>query len=142
MIRIKQFLSLFTAVFLLTFLVSCFDDDEALVASVTITTPTQVGDIGGDVTGNGGNYTQTYDYVNQMSTADYNMDFTSGPGGTFNVVVQDADGNEVLNKTLVKGQGDDSASGVTSSGTAGTWKVIVTLTNFNGDGSFSLSEGN
>ncbi len=142
MIRIEQILSFLTAASFLIFVASCSDDDTPLTANVTITTPTQTGDIGGDVTGNGGSYTQSYDYVNQLTTADYNMDFTSGPGGTFKMVVQDADGTEVLSKTLIKGQGDDSASGVTSQGTAGTWKVVITLTDFNGDGSFSLSEGN
>lgn len=142
MIRIEQIFSFLTAALFLIVVASCGDDDNPLTASVTITTPTQIGDIGGDVTGNGGSYTQTYDYVNQMATADYNMDFTSGPGGSFKMVVQDADGTEVLNRTLIKGQGDDSASGVTSSGTPGTWKVIITLTDFDGDGSFSLSEGN
>ena len=143
MIRIKQILSFHLMALFLVVIASCGNDDEpALTASVNITSSTNIGDIGGDVTGNGGNYTQTYDYVNQSATADFNMDFTSGPGGSFNVIVQDADGVEVLNRTLIKGQGDDSASGVTSTGAEGTWKVIITLTDFSGDGSFSLSEGN
>ena len=104
--------------------------------------PDNIADLDGEVAGNGGNLTQTYEYLNQMPTADYNMDITSTQSGSFNMVVQDADGTEVLDRSLVKGQGDVSASGVTSAGTAGTWRVIITLTNFNGDGSFSLSEGN
>jgi hypothetical protein len=33
-------------------------------------------------------------------------------------------------------------SGVTAAGVKGNWTVTITLTSFNGSGSFSLSEGN
>ena len=94
---------------------------EELFATVTFTETGS--DLGGDVTGDGGSRTQSYKWNNSLSIAD-------------------ADGNNVLNQTLVVGQGDDSKSGVSNSGTAGEWTVTVTLTDFNGDGSFSISPGN
>jgi hypothetical protein len=36
----------------------------------------------------------------------------------------------------------DSFSGVSSAGTAGIWTITISVSNFNGDGSFTLSEGN
>ena len=70
------------------------------------------------------------------------MDITAASGGSFQLIIKDANGSTVLNNTLTKGVGDDSASGVTNSGTEGDWQITVTLTNFNGDGSFSISPGN
>ena len=128
--------------FLSTLLISlsgCNKDDE-LTASVSINA---VGsDLGGDVTGNGGSTTTTYTWNNPLTTADYNMDMTAGSGGSFQIMIADADGTVVLTQALVKGQGDDSRSGVTGIGSAGDWTITVTLTNFVGDGSFSLSPGN
>lgn len=57
------------------------------------------------------------------------------------MVVKDANGNTVLDKSLNGATEPDSFSGVTSAGTAGIWSVTIILTNFNGDGSFSLSQG-
>lgn len=99
-------------------------------------------DVGGDVTGDGGSTSQSYTWNNPLSTADYNMDITSAAGGNMNLMIADADGTMVLDQTLTVGVGDDSKSGVTSAGAAGPWTITVTLTNFNGDGSFSLSPGN
>ena len=99
-------------------------------------------DLGGDVTGDGGSASLTQTWNNAQATADWNMDITAAGGGSFELIIKDANGSIVLNNTLTKGVGDDSASGVTNSGTAGDWQIIVTLTNFNGDGSFSISPGN
>lgn len=57
------------------------------------------------------------------------------------MIIRDADENTVLDRSLSGNKEPDSFSGVTSSGTAGTWSVTIILTEFNGDGSFSLSEG-
>lgn len=95
----------------------------------------------GDVTGKGGSTSETFDWTNNQSTAEYNMDITSAAGGSMQLMVEDAGGQTVINQTLTAGQGDDSKSGCSSSGTAGTWKVTITLTDFDGDGSYSLSEG-
>jgi len=120
-------------------LTSCSKDDE-LMAKVSIQETGS--DLGGDVTGDGGSTTKSYAWNNPLKTADWNMDITSTKGGSFNLMIEDSEGKTVLNQTLTAGVGDDSKSGVTSTGASGDWTITVTLTNFNGDGSFSLSPGN
>lgn len=92
----------------------------------------------GDVTGGGGTATASTTWSNSATKGEYSMDITSSNGGTFNLTVKDAAGTTVLNETLTAGIGDDSKSGLTSAGTAGTWTITITLTNFNGDGSYSV----
>ena len=99
------------------------------------------GDVDGDFTGNGGSATRTFMWRNNLSRADYNADITATADGTFRMVVKDADGTTVLDKSLSGATEPDSIDGVTARGTSGIWSVIITLANFNGDGSFSLSEG-
>ncbi|SDS35718.1 hypothetical protein [Gramella sp. MAR_2010_147] len=134
----------------LAFNVSCSSEDDSSTQSVELTVNGTVlfddgddfiGDVDGDFTGNGGSAEKTFLWQNSLNTADYNADITSSSNGVFEMEVKDAEGNVVLNKTL---QGDvepDSFSGVTQNGTSGLWSVTITLSNFNGDGSFSLSEG-
>ena len=126
----------------------CSDDDTKPTVSVTVNGKVLFddgddfnGDVDGDFTGDGGSATRTFYWQNNLRTADYNADITATSGGSFYMVVKDAEGKTVLDRSLKGGQEPDSLSGVTSSGTKGTWSVIVTLTTFNGDGSFSLSEG-
>lgn len=127
------------AVFTILILSSCSDDNEP-TASITIEA---VGsDLGGDVNGNGGNRTQAFTWTNPSRTAEFNMDITAASGGSFTLTIADADGQVVSTQSLVKGQGDDSKSGVTSAGTSGDWTITVALVNFSGDGSFSISPGN
>ena len=127
---------------------ACSDDDPAPMAEVKVNNAAFAngddfnGDVDGDFTGDGGTITKTFDWQNALSTADYNADITTAADGTFKFVVKDADGTVVLDKSLSGAVEPDSFSGVTSSGTAGLWSVTITLTSFNGDGSFSLSEGN
>ncbi|MCX2744107.1 hypothetical protein OO013_09535 [Mangrovivirga sp. M17] len=135
-----------TTVFILVITVGCKDDYEPY-AHVTFTeTTTDIEntrtDIGGDIVGDGGSTTEVYTWNNSLSTVDFNMDITAAKGGSFNLTIQDAEGVEVLNETLVVGQGDDSRSGVSAAGTPGEWTVTITLIDFNGDGSFSISPGN
>jgi hypothetical protein len=99
------------------------------------------GDVDGDFTGNGGSATKTFLWMNNLTTADYNADITASAEGTFNMLVLDADGNTVLNRSLDGASEPDSFSGVTDAGTSGIWSVTISLDSFNGDGSFSLSEG-
>ena len=95
----------------------------------------------GDVTGDGGSVIATHNWNNSNSRAELNMDITAKNGGSFQIIVEDADGNEVLNETLVVGVGDDSKTKCSARGTAGTWKVTIELTDFDGDGSFTLDQG-
>jgi hypothetical protein len=69
------------------------------------------------------------------------MDITAAKGGSFRLVMADADGNVVSDQTLTRGVGDDSKSGVSSQGTPGDWTITITLTEFAGDGSFSINPG-
>ena len=133
----------------LFFMTSCSKDDSVPIATVSVNGTILfdngddfTGDVDGDFTGDGGSTTRTFIWQNALSTADYNADITATIDGTFRMVVKDANGNVVLDKSLSGSVEPDSMSGVTSSGTSGTWSVTITLTSFNGDGSFSLSEGN
>jgi hypothetical protein len=136
-----KLLTIFTAmvIFIGTF-TSCSDDDGP-TANITVNEGPS-GDIGGDFTGNGGNASRTINWTNNLITADYNADITSTVSGTFTIVVADSEGTVVLDRTLNGGTEPDSIDGVTQSGEPGNWTVTITITSFNGDGSYSLSAGN
>jgi hypothetical protein len=119
---------------------SCSDDDGPTVNITVNEGPS--GDIGGDFTGDGGNGSRTINWTNNLATADYNADITATASGTFQIVVADANGTVVLDRSLNGGIEPDSIDGVTDAGEPGNWTVTITLTSFNGDGSYSLSAGN
>ncbi len=131
-------------------LVSCSDDDSpAPTVEVSVNGAILYdngddfnGDVNGSFTGDGGSDSRMFIWQNSLSTADYNADITAATDGLFQIVVTDADANVVLDRSLSGAVEPDSFSGVTESGTPGIWTVTITLTSFNGDGSFSLSEGN
>ena len=100
-----------------------------------------LGDIDGDFVGDGGTITRTFSWSNSLNRADYNADITATAAGMFQMIVRDADEAIVLDRSLDGAVEPDSFSGVTSAGTSGIWTVTIILTDFNGDGSFSLSEG-
>lgn len=130
-------LSLFTF-----FAVSCSsDDDNGPTATININT-TPGGDIGGDFTGNGGSTSRTVTFANASTTADVNFDITGATGGTFRMVIQDSQSTTVLDQMLTGGVEPDTFDGVTSVGQAGDWTITLTVTNFAGDGSYSISQGN
>ena len=58
------------------------------------------------------------------------------------MIVEDSQGVVVLDRTIDGGTEPDSIDGVTSAGSPGIWVVTINVTSFNGDGSFSMSEGN
>tara|TARA_R110001606_G_scaffold151997_2_gene292594 strand:- start:1772 stop:2215 length:444 start_codon:yes stop_codon:yes gene_type:complete len=129
-------------------IVSCNKDDDAF-ANVTVNGTLLVGDrsdFNGDIdasfTGNGGSASRSFSWNNNLNTADYNADITANAQGTFRIIVKDSEGATVLDRTIDGGTEPDTIGGVTSSGTSGIWTVNIQVTNFNGDGSFSLSEGN
>ncbi|WP_304389097.1 hypothetical protein [Mariniflexile sp. AS56] len=129
-------------------LVGCSDDDApAVLVSVNGTvvfnnTDEFNGDIDGDFSSNGGTATKSFMWQNALATADYNADISTSVEGSFRMVVQDANGGVVLDRSLSGATAPDSISGVTTGGAPGLWTVTITLTSFTGDGSFSLSEGN
>ena len=118
---------------------SCSDDDGP-TANITVNEGPS-GDIGGDFTGSGGNASRTINWTNNLATADYNADITATASGTFQIVVADSEGTVVLDRTLNGGTEPDSIDGVTQAGEPGNWTVTITITSFNGDGSYSLSAG-
>ncbi len=128
--------------------VSCSKEDDAM-AQVRVNGTVLFedgddfnGDVYGDFTGTGGNADRTFIWNNSSATAEYNADITAGVDGSFRMVVQDAEGMIVLDRNLSGNADPDSFSGVTEAGVSGIWSVTITLTNFSGDGSFSLSQGN
>ena len=100
------------------------------------------GDVDASFTGNGGTATRMFSWNNNLNTADYNADITATSAGSFRMIVEDSQGEVVLDRVIQGGSEPDSIDGVTSSGSAGIWVVSIIVTDFNGDGSFSLSEGN
>ena len=115
---------------------SCKDEP---FATVTITPLGSTAD--GDLNGDGGTASKIYTWNNPQNIANYDMDITASSGGTFQLIVKDADGMQVLNETLVANQAPDSKSGLTLEGAIGDWTIEVYVTNFKGDGSFNLTPG-
>ncbi|NER15713.1 hypothetical protein [Spongiivirga citrea] len=150
-------IQLFSIAFALVLMTSCNSDDDNVFADVTVNgtlltaspsdfTVGDTSDFNGDVdasfTGNGGSATRVFSWNNNLVTADYNADITATSDGNFQMIVRDAEETIVLDRTIQGGAEPDSFSGVTSQGVSGIWTVTIVVTNFNGDGSFSLSEGN
>jgi hypothetical protein len=130
------------------FMLSCNKDDDAY-ARVTVNGTLLVGDrsdFNGDIdasfTGNGGSVSHAFIWNNSLNTADYNADITASKAGTFRMIVEDSEGIVVLDRTINGGTEPDTIGGVTSSGASGIWTVTIQVSDFTGDGSFSLSEGN
>ncbi|MEW2922478.1 hypothetical protein AB1A65_13465 [Muricauda sp. ANG21] len=153
---IPQILKFSVFSFIFIFLTSCSNDDDDTFANVRVNgsliTTTQAdfvigdrsdfnGDIDASFTGNGGSATRVFSWNNNLTTADYNADITSTSEGSFRIIVEDSEATVVLDRTIQGGAGPDSIDGVTSAGVSGIWTVTIIVTNFNGDGSFSLSEG-
>ena len=134
--------TIFILSIIITFLTfsSCSNDDD-LSANVTLTEGVN-NDIGGDFTGNGGTTSETFNWQNDLTTADYNADITASTTGLFQMIVKDSEGTTVLDRSINGSVEPDSFSGVTSSGEPGIWTITINVSNFNGDGSFTLSEGN
>lgn len=136
-----KLLTIFTAMVLFIGTFSSCSDDDGPTANITVNEGPS-GDIGGDFTGDDGNASRTINWTNNLTTADYNADITETTVGTFNIIVADSEGTVVLDRTLVGGSEPDTIGGVTQAGEPGNWTVTITVTSFNGDGSYSLSEGN
>lgn len=141
-------LKIATLVMTALFFVSCDKDDDSAVA-VTVNGTVLVGDrsdFNGDIdasfTGIDGTDSRSFIWNNNLTTADYNADITATTVGTFQITVEDSEGSIVLNSTIDGGTEPDTIGGVTASGVSGIWTVTIQVTNFTGDGSFSLSEGN
>lgn len=143
----KGLLKITILVMAIVLFTACNKDDDTF-ARVTVNGTLLVGDrsdFNGDIdasfTGNGGTVSRDFIWNNNLATADYNADITATSAGTFRMIVEDSEGSVVLDRTIDGATEPDSIDGVTSAGASGIWTVIIEVTNFNGDGSFSLSEG-
>lgn len=96
-------------------------------------------DPAGDFYGDGDSGTYSFAWDNPLRTADVNFDITT-PTGSVQMIINDSDGVEVLSRTRSAG-GNDTFSGVTERGAPGIWLVTLIFTDFDGDGSYSLSPG-
>ena len=146
--RLKNFFFAILIVSVATAFVACSNDDDDVMVQVRVNGTVLFddgddfnGDVDGDFTGNGGSATRTFVWLNNLTTADYNADITATSEGSFQIIVRDSEANIVLDRTIQGGTEPDSIDGVTSSGASGLWTVTIEVTNFNGDGSFSLSDG-
>lgn len=91
----------------------------------------------GDIAGQGGTASSTVMFDQTNATLGWDM-AQNASAGSFNLTILDADGTQVMTKTLVAGSGAQDASGTTSAGTTGSWSATVTLTDFVGTGDYSF----
>lgn len=97
-------------------------------------------DPAGDFTGEGDSGTYAFAWINPQEIASANFDITTD-AGSVQMIVKDDDGTVVLDETLSAGEAEDTFSGITNAGKEGAWIVELILTDFNGDGSYSLHPG-
>ncbi|RMG77131.1 MAG: hypothetical protein D6707_11525, partial [Bacteroidetes bacterium] len=93
----------------------------------------------GDFTGSFDSGTYSFVWDNPKKRAELNYDITTS-SGSVQFIINDAKGNKVLDVTRAAGS-DDTFSGVTEEGKKGKWLIKIIFTQFNGDGSFSISPG-
>lgn len=138
-----------TAVLTLILLVglsSCekFDPGEVLEdtysGNIDVTSSNASTDPAGDFTGNGDSGTYSFAWENPDKIASVKFDITTNSGGV-QMILEDKRGKVVLDETLVAG-GNDTFSGLSQEGKKGIWTVTLVLTDFNGDGSYSIHPGN
>lgn len=91
----------------------------------------------GDISGSGGTVSKTFNFSNSTQTVGWDMSINSS-SGSFQLVLKDASGAVVVDRTLTGGSGPQSADGTSTSGTSGTWTCIITLTKFSGTGDYSF----
>lgn len=66
------------------------------------------------------------------------MDITAAQGGSVTVEIKDSNGVIRGTFSLSTISPDDTLDGLTESGAAGTWSIMVTVTDFFGDGSLHV----
>jgi hypothetical protein len=92
----------------------------------------------GDFEGDGDSGTFSFVWENTKKKATVNFDVTTTSGGSVQIILNDAKGKEVFNKTRPE-SGNDSFSGVTEEGKEGKWLVTIKLTNLDGDGTYDIT---
>lgn len=76
-------------------------------------------------------------WENKGIKADIDFFITSAPGGTIQLILNDAKGKEVFNKTLPDGA-NDTYSGLSEEGRTGKWLVTIKLKNVDGNGGYDI----
>ena len=132
-LRRTNFLLFVAMVIIATVSTSCSKESEPN-AIINVST---VANNSGDVKGNGGTATRTWKFKNSSSTTGWDMSINA-TSGSFQLVLKDAAGTTVLDKTLTAGVSSQSADGTTPSGTSGEWTATATLLNFSGSGDYSF----
>lgn len=95
----------------------------------------------GDFEGDGDTGTFSFVWENSSNKATVNFDVTTTPGGTCQIILNDANGDEVFNQTRPEG-GNDTFSGISEEGEEGNWLVTINLTDFTGDGTYDITPKN
>jgi len=95
----------------------------------------------GDFFGDGDTGTFSFVWENTSEKATVNFDVSTTQGGSCQIILNDAKGNEVFNQTRPEG-GNDTFSGISEEGKKGNWLVTINLTNFNGDGTYDITPKN
>ncbi|MFW5793685.1 MAG: hypothetical protein ACOCWC_05325 [Bacteroidota bacterium] len=95
----------------------------------------------GDFTGDGDSGTFSFVWENYDNMASVIFDVTTAAGGSVQIILNDAKGEEVFNKIIPEG-GNDSFSGMSEEGVEGKWLVIIKLTNIDGDGTYDIRPAN
>lgn len=130
-------------------LFSCDPDDDSACDNLNIIQNTYTGNIdvtstgqdpAADFVGNNDSGIYTFEWCNPQRRASLDFDITTTGGGSIRIVFTDHEGTIVLDNTRPNG-GNDSFSGVSDRGVAGTWTVEVSLMNISGDGSWSVHSG-
>lgn len=92
----------------------------------------------GDFEGSGDSGTFSFVWENTSNKATVDFDVSTTQGGSCQIILNDAKGNEVFNKTRPQ-DGNDSFSGISEEGKKGNWLVTINLTDFNGDGTYDIT---
>ena len=92
----------------------------------------------GDFWGDGDSGTFSFVWENTKKKATVDFDVTTTAGGSVQIILNDAKGKEVFNKTRPEG-GNDTFSGVSEEGKKGKWLVTIKLTNLDGDGTYDIT---
>jgi len=139
-----------TVILSVVFMVSCEETTSSpqTCDNLNVLENTYTGDIdvtsrgqdpGADFEGEGDSGTYSFEWCNPQELASLDFDITTSRGGSVRIILEDDEGNVVLDKTRPKG--DDSFSGVSDPGVKGRWIVTVILKDVNGDGSYSMHPG-
>ena len=140
-----------TAVFLLMTLSfslsSCFlidpVEEDDFEARISLDADISKG-VSGEVYGDGGHEVRILRWTNPGTSVTLILELMPGTDGDIVVRVNDAERMEVLNRywSAEEANGSFVISGVSAEGAPGLWSVSISLSNFDGDGSYSVTNGN